>query len=287
LASPAIRRRALEHGIDLTELRGSGPGGRILQADLQAREAALPMPTKAKGDAAYLARSGVEEVPVIGLRRQIAERLQLAKRSIPHFSYVEEMDVTELEDLRAHLNGEADPGAELSFLPFLMRAMVRVLPKYPDINAVYDDAAEILHRHAAVHIGIATQTSKGLLVPVVRNAEARDLRECAAEVRRLAVAARQGKASRDDLSGSTITITSLGALGGVAIVPVINRPEVAIIGPNRIVERPVVRGGRIVVRKMMNLSCAFDHRIVDGYDAARFVQDIRKHLEHPATLFLP
>jgi 2-oxoisovalerate dehydrogenase E2 component (dihydrolipoyl transacylase) len=235
---------------------------------------------------AYSARSGVEDVPLVGLRRQIAERMQLAKRSIPHFSYVEEIDVTELEKLRAHLNGEAGATAKLSFLPFLMLALVKVLPRYPDINATYDDVAEVLRRHAAVHIGIATQTEKGLLVPVVRNAEAKDLWECAAEIARLATAARVGKASREELSGSTITITSLGKLGGVAVVPVINRPEVAVIGPNKIVERPVVRGGQIVVRSMMNLSCAFDHRIVDGYDAARFVQDIRAQLEHPATLFM-
>jgi 2-oxoisovalerate dehydrogenase E2 component (dihydrolipoyl transacylase) len=286
LASPAVRRRALERGVELTDLRGSGPGGRITQADLDAHEAVGPASAEAIKHAADVVRSGVEEAPLIGLRRQIAERMQLAKRSIPHFSYVEEIDVTELESLRAHLNDEAGAAAKLSFLPFLMRALVKVLPRYPDINATFDDAAEVLRRHAAVHIGIATQTSKGLLVPVVRNAEAKDLWECAAEIARLATAARDGKASRDELTGSTITITSLGKLGGVTVVPVINRPEVAIIGPNKIVERPVVRGGQIVIRKMMNLSCAFDHRIVDGYDAARFVQDIRERLEHPATLFM-
>jgi 2-oxoisovalerate dehydrogenase E2 component (dihydrolipoyl transacylase) len=213
--------------------------------------------------------------------------MQLAKRHIPHFSYVEEVDVTGLDDLRLHLNAGKKPDQpKLTLLPFLMRALVRVLPDYPQINATFDDEARVVRRHAPVHIGIATQTPKGLLVTVVRHAEALDLWDSATEVGRLATAAREGKATRDDLTGSTITITSLGPLGGVVTTPVINRPEVAIVGPNRIVARPVVRGDQIVVRKMMNLSSSFDHRVVDGSDAAEFIQRVRAMLEHPATLFI-
>ncbi|HKT52890.1 MAG TPA: dihydrolipoamide acetyltransferase family protein, partial [Caulobacteraceae bacterium] len=218
--------------------------------------------------------------------RRIAERMQESKRHIPHFAYVEECDVTELEALRAQLNAEPAERPKLSLLPFLMRALVRVLPDFPQVNAHFDDEAGVVHRYAAVHIGIATQTANGLMVPVARHAETLDLWQAAAEVARLAAAARHGKADAKDLTGSTITITSLGALGGVAHTPVINRPEVAIVGPNRIVERPVVREGQIVVRKMMNLSSSFDHRIVDGYDAAAFVQALKAHLEHPAMLFI-
>jgi 2-oxoisovalerate dehydrogenase E2 component (dihydrolipoyl transacylase) len=224
---------------------------------------------------------------VIGLRRKIAEKMQESKRRIPHFAYVEEIDMTELEDLRAHLNATRKEGRpKLSVLPFLMRGLVRLLPGYPQINARFDDEAGVVHRHAAVHIGIATQTANGLIVPVVRHAEALDIWDAASEVARLAQLTREGKAGRDDLSGSTITITSLGALGGIVTTPVINHPEVAIIGPNAIVERPVVRDGQIVVRKMMNLSSSFDHRVVDGYDAAEFIQRLKVLLEHPATLFM-
>jgi 2-oxoisovalerate dehydrogenase E2 component (dihydrolipoyl transacylase) len=235
----------------------------------------------------YAQRDGVEEIKVIGLRRKIAEKMQDAKRRIPHFAYVEEIDMTELESLRAHLNAtRRKDQPKLNVLPFLMRALARVLPDYPQINARFDDDAGVVHRYSAVHIGIATQTANGLIVPVVKHAEARDVWDTALEVARVASLARDNKASKDDLTGSTITITSLGALGGVVTTPVINHPEVAIIGPNAIVERPVVRNGQVVVRKMMNLSSSFDHRVVDGYDAAEFIQRIKALLEHPATLFM-
>ncbi|CAN7662438.1 dihydrolipoamide acetyltransferase family protein [Phenylobacterium sp. LjRoot225] len=223
---------------------------------------------------------------MIGLRRQIAERMSEAKRRIPHFSYIEEIDVTELERLRAQLNAEDPARPRLTLLPFLIRAVTRTLPRFPQINATYDDDAGIVRRHAAAHIGLAAQTPSGLVVPVLRHAEALDLWAAAAEIARLAAAARGGKATRDELSGSTITITSLGPLGGLATTPVINRPEVAILGPNRIVERPVVVGGAIVVRKMMNLSSSFDHRVVDGSDAAEFIQALKRLLETPALLFV-
>jgi 2-oxoisovalerate dehydrogenase E2 component (dihydrolipoyl transacylase) len=225
---------------------------------------------------------------VMGIRRKIAERMQEAKRRIPHFSYIEEVDVSALEDLRRELNEEhAGKRPRLTPLPFLMRALVRALPAHPEINARFDDEKGVVQRHAAVHIGIATQTPHGLMVPVVRHAEARDLWDCAAEAQRLAAAAREGKATRDELAGSTITITSLGALGGVASTPIINYPEVAIVGVNRIVERAVVRGGQVVVRRMMNLSSSFDHRVVDGWKAAEFIQALKRLLEQPAMLFMP
>ena len=286
-ASPAVRRRAEALGVKLQFVAGSGPAGRISHADLDAYLANESTTPTAGAAAGYAKRSGVEDVPVIGLRRQIAERMQLAKRQIPHFSYVEEVDVTELENLRAHLNATKTPEQpKLTVLPFIMRALVRLLPAYPQMNATYDDEANIVHRHAPVHLGIATQTPRGLMVAVVRHAEARDLWDSATEVSRLAKAAREGKATREELSGSTITLTSLGPLGGIVTTPVINRPEVAIIGPNKIVERMVVRDGQGVVRKMMNLSSSFDHRVIDGADAAEFIQRMRALLEHPATLFI-
>jgi 2-oxoisovalerate dehydrogenase E2 component (dihydrolipoyl transacylase) len=224
-------------------------------------------------------------VKVIGLRRKIAEKMQESKRRIQHYTYVDEIDMTELESLRAQLNAarRADQ-PKLNVLPFLILALVRVLPDFPQINALYDDEAGVVHRHAAIHVGIATQTENGLLVPVVRHAESRDLWDSAKEIARLTGVARDNKATKDELSGSTITITSLGALGGLMATPVINRPEVAIIGPNAIVERPMVRDGAITVRKMMNLSSSFDHRVIDGYDAARFIQSVKALLEHPAAL---
>ncbi|HEY2753151.1 dihydrolipoamide acetyltransferase family protein [Phenylobacterium sp.] len=286
LASPAVRRRAEDLGIKLTQVAGTGPAGRITHEDLDifiagAGSSAPPAPsTLAK-------RTGVDEVKVIGMRRAIARQMQESKRRIPHFAYVEEVDMTELEELRVHLNTtKRDDQPKLTVLPFIMRALVRVLPAYPQINARFDDEAGVVHRHAGVHIGIATQTSSGLVVPVVRHAEALDVWAAAVEVARAADIGRSGKGSKDDLSGSTITITSLGPLGGIATTPVINYPEVAIIGPNKIVERPVVRHGQITVRKMMNLSSSFDHRVVDGYDAAEFIQRVRAMLEHPATLFM-
>jgi 2-oxoisovalerate dehydrogenase E2 component (dihydrolipoyl transacylase) len=231
-------------------------------------------------------RDGVEEVPIIGLRRAIAEHLQKSKRQIPHFSYIEEVDVTALEELRAALN-EAYPEREhLTLLPFLIRALVNAAASHPQVNARYDDEGGVLHRHAAVHVGIATQTESGLLVPVMHHAEALDPWQAAAELQRLTAAARSGKASREELTGSTITITSLGALGGIAATPVINYPEVAIIGVNRIAERPVAHQGQIAIRKMMNLSSSFDHRFVAGWEAASFIQNIKRQLEHPAMLFI-
>ena len=288
LAAPAVRRRAREMGIDLTGMSGSGPDGRVTQEDLDGmggRGNALRFAVPGGGKIGTL-RQGEEQVQVIGLRRKIAEKMQESKRRIPHFTYVEELDVTSLEDSRVQLNArwKAKRG-HLTMLPFLMQAMVRVLPEFPEINARFDDDAGTLTKYGPVHIGIATQTPNGLMVPVVRNAEARDLWSLASEVARLAEAARSGKASRDELSGSTITITSLGPLGGIVTTPVINYPEVAIVGVNKVVERPVVRDGLVVVRKIMNLSSSFDHRIVDGLRAAQFVQELRRYLEAPATLF--
>jgi 2-oxoisovalerate dehydrogenase E2 component (dihydrolipoyl transacylase) len=286
LASPAVRRRAQELGIPLQFIPGTGPGGRIGHADVDAYVA--PGGRAAVAARAGLApRQGIEEVKIIGLRRRIAERMQESKRRIPHYSYVEELDVTALEEFRGHLNARhGTDRPRLTLLPFLIHALVRAVPRFPQVNALFDDEAGILRRHAAVHVGIATQTSQGLMVPVVRHAEGLGLWEVASEISRLAAATREGKANRDELSGSTITITSLGPIGGIVTTPVINYPEVAIVGVNRIVERPVVRGGQIVVRKMMNLSCSFDHRVVDGWDAAQFVQELKAHLEQPATLFV-
>ena len=263
---------------------GSGPGGRITHQDLDPYIDAPSAP--APGTPGLVRRDGVEEVPIIGLRRAISEHLQLSKRQIPHFTYIEEVDVTALEELRAELNATYPDREHLTLLPFLLRAIVNAAAVHPQVNARYDDAAGVLHRHAALHIGIATQTDAGLMVPVVHHAETLDLWQTAAELRRLGGAARAGKASRDELTGSTITVTSLGALGGIAATPVINHPEVAIVGVNRIVERPVVHQGQIASRKMMNLSSSFDHRIVDGWEAASFIQRIKQLLEQPAMLFL-
>ena len=291
LASPAVRRRARELGIDLAQITGSGPDGRITQADLEAQAAGrsvlrFNIPKSGRA-AAGAQRNDEETVQVIGLRRKIAEKMQESKRRIPHFTYVEEVDVTALEELRAQLNRKwSSERGHLTLLPFLMRAIVRTLPEFPEVNARYDDDGGMLTKFGAAHIGIATQTPAGLMVPVVRNAEARDLWSCASEVARLADAARSGKAAREELSGSTITITSLGPLGGIVTTPVINYPEVAIVGVNRVVERPVVRDGAVVVRHMMNLSSSFDHRIVDGLRAAMFVQGLRACLEAPATIFI-
>jgi len=290
--SPAIRRRAHEAGVDLRQVAGSGPNGRIVAKDLEAYVArraptplrsapkAVPAPRPAAGEA-------TEEIKVIGLRRLIAQRMSEAKRNIPHFAYVEELDITELESLRRHLNGRQPAGAAaLTYLPFLALALVRVLRDFPQCNAHYDAERGVIVRHRAVHLGIATQTPDGLKVPVVQDAQARTLWELAAEMRRLSEAARTNKARREELSGSTITITSLGKLGGIASTPIINAPEVAIIGVNRAVERPVVYGGAIAIRRTMNLSSSFDHRFVDGYDAAAMIQALKECLEHPATIFI-
>ena len=284
LASPAVRHRAWEHGIDLRFVPGSGPAGRVTHADIDAYIAHGGQPP-AVASSRLVERHDEEQVPVIGLRRRIAQKMQEAKRRIPHFSYVEEVDVSALEALRAQLNeAYADTRGKLTLLPLLARALVIALREFPQINARFDDEAGIVTRSGAVHLGIATQTENGLMVPVLRHAEARDLWAIGAEIARLAEAARSGRATREELGGSTLTITSLGALGGIATTPVINHPEVAIVGVNRIVERPVFDGPRIVARKLMNLSSSFDHRVVDGMDAARFIQAVRALLEAPALL---
>ncbi len=285
LASPAVRQRAWDLGIELQFVAGSGPGGRITHADLGAYAAAGGVQQTARAPA-LAEREGVEDIPIIGLRRAIAEHLEISARQIPHFTYVEEIDVTALEELRAHLNETRAERGHLTLLPFLIRAIINAIVDHPQVNARYDDAARVLHRHNAVHIGVATQTPGGLMVPVVRHAEALDLWQAAAEIHRLSEAARAGKATREELTGSTITITSLGALGGIAATPVINHPEVSIIGVNRIVERPIARDGQVVIRRMMNLSSSFDHRIVDGWEAASFIAKIKGYLEQPATLFI-
>ena len=284
MASPSVRRHARELAVDLEQVPGSGPEGRILHEDV-VRFAARGEARPASGQR-YAERSGERQVPVIGLRRQIALRMQDALR-IPHFTYVEEVDVTELEALRARLNAErGEARGHLTVLPFLMRAIVLAVPAFPQLNARFDDEKGIVTQFAAVHIGIATQTDGGLMVAVVPHAEARDLWSNAAEVARLSGAARAGKARREELSGSTITITSLGPRGGIVTTPIINPPEVAIVGVNRIVERPVIRGGAVVPRLLMNLSSSFDHRVVDGQHAAEFVQALRGYLECPAMLFV-
>ncbi|MCD4865306.1 dihydrolipoamide acetyltransferase family protein [Pseudomonas sp. PLB05] len=288
LASPAVRQHAWELGIELRFVTGTGQGGRILHGDLEAyvqqRDAGLPPAT---GGGGLAKRSGEERIPLIGLRRKIAEKMQAAKRHIPHFTYVEEVDVTELEALRATLNQRwQGRRAHLTLLPFLARALVVAVRDFPQMNARFDEDSSTVTRYGAVHLGIATQGEQGLAVPVVRHAETLDLWGCAQEVARLATAVRGGKAGRDELSGSTLTISSLGPLGGIASTPIINHPEVAIIGVNRIVERPAFRHGLVVPRKLMNLSASFDHRLIDGQDAASFIQAVRQLLEQPATLFL-
>ncbi len=285
LASPAVRLRAREAGIDLRQVTGSGPAGRIGHEDIDAFLSRGPQTAR---PASGLSRNeSVEEIKVIGLRRKIAEKMKLAKSRIPHITYVEEVDVTALEDLRAALNKEKRADRpKLTLLPFLMRAMVKAIGEQPLLNSLFDDEAGIIHQHGGINIGIAAQTANGLVVPVVKHAEARDLWDCGAEVNRLAEAAKNGTATRDELSGSTITITSLGAMGGVVTTPVINHPEVAIIGVNKMMVRPMWDGTQFVPRKMMNLSSSFDHRIVDGWDAAVFVQRIKALLETPALIFV-
>jgi len=289
IASPALRRRAWELGVDLKDVPASGTAGRIVQADLDAYVAAhgARAPGAVPAVDSKQQRNDEQAVPVIGLRRRIALQMQESKRRIPHFSYVEEIDVTELEATRAALNARwsAERG-RLTLLPLLMRALVLAVREFPQVNARFDDEAGIVTRHGAVHVGIATDTRHGLMVPVVRHAEAQTVWALAAELARLADAARSGRATRAELSGSTITISSLGALGGIVSTPVINRPEVAIVAVNRIVERPMARAGTVVLRQMMNLSSSFDHRVVDGIDGARFVQALRALLETPALLFV-
>lgn len=286
MASPATRRRAHEAGVELSQVEGSGPGGRILKDDFD--RFVEQRATKAQPAKVTVAPSGaeVEEVPVIGIRRVIAQRMTQTVQTIPHFSYVEEIDVTELEALRAHLNSKLPKGAaSYTYLPFLALALARVLPQFPQCNVRYDAERNVLQRYRPLHLGIATQTPDGLKVPVVRNVEQKTLAEVAQEIRRVSEAARTNKATRDELSGSTLTLTSLGKLGGIASTPIINAPEVSIIGINKAIERPVVVRGAIAVRRMMNISSSFDHRFVDGHDAASLVQAIKECLEHPATIF--
>ncbi len=285
LAAPATRKRAADIGIALEDVKGTGPEGRITPQDLERHIARST--GQAPAAAASMPRGDIREIKIIGVRRKIAEKMQEAKRRIPHFGYVEEFDLTELESLRQALNAEhQESQPKLTLLPFFMRALVLLAPEFPQINARYDDDAGLLQEYDALHIGIATQTQNGLMVPVVHHAETLDLWGSARELLRVTQAARDGSAKKEELSGSTITLTSLGTLGGIATMPVINHPEVAIVGPNKLVERPVVRDGQIVVRKMMNVSSAFDHRIVDGYDAAQFIQRMKRLLEKPALLFV-
>lgn len=290
-AAPTVRKRARELGVDLRTVHGTGPFGRILHTDLDVCGASS---AQAAASGAPLAGKGVpagddeatETIKIIGLRRKIAEAMQRATQRIPHFAYVEEVDVTELEALRVHLNGLHKDRPKLTLLPLLIQAMVRAVPAFPMVNATFDDDAGVVTRHRALHVGIATQTPGGLVVPVLRHAQRQDLWQRATNIKRIADAARAGKGTREELSGSTITITSLGALGGIVTTPVINAPEVAIVGVNKMVARPVVRNGQVVVRTMMNLSSSFDHRIVDGFDAASFIQRVKVLLENPATLFI-
>ena len=282
IAAPAVRLRAREAGVDLRHVQGSGPAGRITHEDFDAYLAHPPESRPVRNRQ----NTQVTEIKIAGLRRAIAEKISLASTRIPHFTYVEEVDVTALEELRATLNKDSPDKPRLTLLPFLMRAMVRAIDSHPQFNARFDAEANVLHQHAGVHIGIATQTASGLTVPVIRHAEARDLWDSAAELIRLAEAARTGAAARDELTGSTITITSLGALGGVITTPIINHPEVAIVGVNKIMVRPHWDGEAFVPRRMMNLSSSFDHRVIDGWDAARFVQRIKALLETPALIFI-
>ncbi|MGR9355913.1 dihydrolipoamide acetyltransferase family protein [Rhizobium leguminosarum] len=285
LAAPSVRLFARESGVDLRQVQGSGPAGRILREDIEQFLTPGTAPAAVKNG--FAKKTATEEIKLTGLRRRIAEKMVLSASRIPHITYVEEVDMSALEELRTTMNGDRKPDhPKLTVLPFLMRALVKAISEQPDVNATFDDDASIITRYGAVHIGIATQTPAGLTVPVVRHAEARGIWDCATEMNRLAEAARSGTATRDELSGSTITISSLGALGGIVSTPIINHPEVAIVGVNKIAIRPVWDGTQFVPRKMMNLSSSFDHRIIDGWDAANFVQRIRTLLETPALIFI-
>ena len=287
LASPAVRRRAREAGVDLSAVRGSGPAGRIRHADLDAFIAAGGMVQGAAPVAYSTRRTDVEEIKVVGLRRKIAEAMTISKRHIPHFSYFEEIDVTELEELRQTLNATRSPEQpKLTYLPFIMLALAKLMPKHPECNAHYDEANGLVRRYGAINLGIATQTDRGLFVPVVKHTEAMDVWQAAAEMQRVSGAARNGTATLDDLTGSTFTITSLGRDGGLGATPIINHPEVAILGVHKAREMPVVHRGEIVVRRIMNVSSSFDHRIVDGANGAALVQSLKRILEHPAMIFM-
>ena len=289
LASPAVRQRAREANINLELVAGSGPGGRISHGDLDAHIAGGSSATHSApiGSSAKVELNGTEDHKVIGLRRKIADSMMASYSTIAHFSYFEEVDITALEDLRQHLNATRPEGApKLTYLPFIMLACVKALAKSPECNALYDDEAGVVTRHQAVNLGIATQTDRGLYVPVVKHAEAMDIWQAAQEMVRVTSATRDGKAGADELSGSTFTITSLGRLGGLGATPIINKPEVGILGVHNAKERAVVRNGNVVIRRMMNLSSSWDHRVVDGHDGATMVQTLKTYLENPATIFM-
>jgi 2-oxoisovalerate dehydrogenase E2 component (dihydrolipoyl transacylase) len=285
LASPAVRRRAREMHVDLGHVPGSGPNGRITHGDVDGflRTEFAPAPTATRRTHS----SHTTEVHLAGLRRRIAEKMVVSSSEIPHFTYIEEVDITELESLREHLNGNRTDGQpKLTYLPFIMLAVTKSLARFPQLNAHFEDKREVITRYEAVHMGIATQTDRGLCVPVLRHAEAMDLWQAAREMRRITEAARNQSISRTDLAGSTFTVTSLGSMGGLAATPIINHPEVAILGINKAIDRPVVHKGQIAIRRMVNLSGSFDHRVVDGADGAIFIQCIKDYLEHPATIFI-
>ena len=291
LASPAVRQRARLAGIDISVVNGSGPAGRVTNADLDSHIASggsiparTPMsPSTPRGQRL----TGIEEVAVIGLRRKIAEKMVESKTRIPHFSYFEDVDVTELESLRQYLNStRADGQPKLTYLPFIMLALAKIMPQHPECNGIYDEEAGHVLRHQAVHLGIATQTERGLYVPVVKHVESMDVWTAASEMQRVSGAAREGTASLDDLSGSTFTITSLGRDGGLGATPIINHPEMAILGVHKATERPAVVNGKIEIRRIMNLSSSFDHRVIDGADGAALIQHLKRMLEHPAMIFM-
>ena len=285
LASPAVRQRARESGIDLASVSGSGPAGRITHADLDSwKDAGSPV---AAAGPSRTAKTGTTEVPVIGLRRKISESMTASYTTIPHFSYFEEVDITPLDELRDHLNSTKTEGQpKLTYLPFIMQALVKALGENPVCNALFDDEKGVVTRHDAVHLGIATQTDRGLYVPVVKHVEAQDVWQSASEMQRVSQAARDGTAGLDELTGSTFTITSLGRMGGLGATPIINKPEVGILGVHNAVDTPVVRNGQIVVRKMLRLSSSWDHRVVDGWDGAMLVPRLKTLLATPATIFM-
>ena len=285
LASPAVRQRARESGIDLSTVAGSGPAGRITHGDLDSwKDAGSPVAAAAPSRAA---RTGTTEVPVIGLRRKISESMTESYTTIPHFSYFEEVDITHLDELRVHLNStRAEGQPKLTYLPFIMQGLVKALGENPVCNALFDDEKGVVTRHDAIHLGIATQTDRGLYVPVVKHVEAQDVWQSASEMQRVSQAARDGTAGLAELSGSTFTITSLGRMGGLGATPIINKPEVGILGVHNAVDTPVVRNGQIVIRKMLRLSSSWDHRVVDGWDGAMLVQRLKALLENPATIFM-
>lgn len=297
LTSPAIRRRAKESGLDLAQVQGSGPGGRILASDLDAylarqarpspEAAARPESSARREPAAAQEADEAEEIKPTGVRRAIARRMAQSKREIPHFTYVEEVDVTELQALRRHLREQRPEEPPMSLLPFICRGLIRALADFPQCNATYDAQADVLRRHRAVHLGLAVHTSEGLKAPVVRDAQRLEFRALAAAIARAAQGARENRLPPEELKGSSITLSSLGKLGGIVSTPILNYPEVAIVGVNRAVQRPAVRAGQVAIRSLMNLSSSFDHRFVDGQDAAAMIQRLKTLLEHPAALFMP